>query len=473
MRALVVSPDYASHYLPLSALGHALAARGHEVVVASGPALADRIRQDGFVRRELVLGPGNNPGLIRAGSQPADEEVGLEGFLDATRRGMVATLRHQAESRLHDLLWRPEAVTERLAGILSEVRPDVVVSDQLAFGATLALRALEQPYVSFHPGHPAAIPGPGELFGFPAHRPREFRASAGELGELRQLCAEVSDHFTLEFNETLRTLNPDAAGVESALSATSPHLTLLNYPAQLGAYRRPLLPLTARFIGAAVREPSATGRDADGILAAAGGRLPRVYVSLGTFLSARSDVLRRITEAFRNEPVELAVASGATPPEALGEVPDSWHVQPFLPQPAVLRHCDLAVTHGGNNTITEALWAGAPLLVCPFSTDQFAGAEDVRVAGLGDVFDPNRASAAEIAARARGVLRSAAPRRAAALGARLRARPGSVLAAVLVERVAQGGRRTGRPGRRPRPGTAPGRTGPGPAPPAGLPVDAA
>jgi MGT family glycosyltransferase len=349
---------------------------------------------------------------------------------------MVATLRLQAEARLRDLLWQPAAVTERLAEIVSEVSPTLVVSDQLAFGSTLALHALEQPYVSFHPGHPSAIPGPGEIYGFPSHRPREFCAGKQELVELRRLCADVSERFTRAFNATLRQLNPRAEPVASALSATSPLLTLVNYPAQLAGPRRVLLPSSAWFVGASVRRTRKLGGELQGTTPA----LPRIYVSLGSFLSARSDVLRRIVSAFHLLPVQLIVAAGVTPPDALGEVPDHWHVASYLPQPEVLRSCDLVICHGGNNTVTEAIWAGVPLLVCPFSTDQFAGAEDVRRAGLGDVFDPNVAAPREIAARARRVLAGPAPRRAAALGLMLRERLGPTYASRLVERASMSAR---------------------------------
>ena len=439
MRALILSPDYASHYFPLSALGRALERRGHEVVIATGPSLAPRVREDGFEHRELVLGPGNNSGLLRASEQPAGEAPGVEAFLAATRAGMIATLRYQAESRLRDLLWQPQEVTNRLRDIVTDVGPTVVVSDQLSFGATLALRALEQPYVSFHPGHPSAIPGPGELFGFPTLRPSEFAASQVELSDLWKLCAETSTRFTRVFNTMLHALNPQASPVASGLSVTSPLLTLLNYPAELGAYRRALLPSTAQFVGASVRAEPARGTEPRGLLERTDPSRPRIYVSLGSFLSGRSDVLRRIVSAFRERPVELVLASGVTPAWALGELPDSWHVRPTMPQPAVIESCDLVISHGGNNTVTEALWAGVPLLVCPFSSDQFAGAEDVRRAALGDVFDPNSSSGAEIATRAEAILAGAIPKRAAKLGSNLRAHGGPDLAAFLIDQAVGGG----------------------------------
>ena len=85
----------------------------------------------------------------------------------------------------------------------------------------------------------------------------------------------------------------------------------------------------------------------------------------------------------------------------------------------------------------EALHASLPLLVGPFASDQFAGAEDVRRAGVGDTFDPNHAAPAEITLRAHAVLRGSAPARAATLGNALRNRPGPDLAARLLWKLAK------------------------------------
>jgi UDP:flavonoid glycosyltransferase YjiC (YdhE family) len=86
--------------------------------------------------------------------------------------------------------------------------------------------------------------------------------------------------------------------------------------------------------------------------------------------------------------------------------------------------------------VTEALTAGLPVLAAPFSTDQFAGAEDLRRAGLGDALDPSTASAHDIAAQLASLLDGDAASRAAALGAELRRAPGARLAAEIVESVA-------------------------------------
>jgi zeaxanthin glucosyltransferase len=424
--AVLVSPDYASHYFPLSAIGRALRARGVDVVVATGVGLQVRVAADGFEHRLLTLGPGSNAGLIRPGDQSVEEAEQLAAFFAATREGPVATLRHQAEQRLHDLLWRPDAVTAQLAAILDELEPEIVVSDQLAYGASLALRALERPFASIVVGHPSALPSPGELFGLPPYFPAVLRVEPHDLDPLRSLCTEVARRFAAEFGLALRRLNPGAVPPADPFAASSPWLTLFNYPAGLVRHDRPAGPV--HFIGAAVRA-SRIDQALEAEIAAL--PRPRVYAGLGSFLSTRDDVLGRVADAFRDEPGSLILASGVSDPNAFGHR-DRLRVYSYLPQAAVLPHCDLVVCHGGNNTVTEALHAGVPLLVGPFASDQFAGAEDVRRAGVGDVFDPNRADPQEIARRAAALLRGPARARAAELGRALRARPGPELAAGLL-----------------------------------------
>ena len=157
MRALVVVPDYVSHWNPLAAVAAALAGRGHAVVVATGPALGPRVEADGFAHVFLRLGAGSNPGVTRS-----VQDAELDGFFAATLSGMVSTLRYQAERRRHDLLWEPEAVAERVRDVVEDVAPDAVLVDQLAFGATATLRGLRVPYLSFLPGHPCQLPAPGK-----------------------------------------------------------------------------------------------------------------------------------------------------------------------------------------------------------------------------------------------------------------------------------------------------------------------
>ena len=101
-----------------------------------------------------------------------------------------------------------------------------------------------------------------------------------------------------------------------------------------------------------------------------------------------------------------------------------WLLRPFLPQVALLDRAALLVTHGGNNSVTEALSAGVPMVVLPFSTDQFAGAAAIEAAGLGAALDPNAVTSAQLTTAVRAVLDGPAPGLAATIGEQLRRAPG-------------------------------------------------
>ena len=389
MTLLVISPDYASHLYPLATLATAWQDAGERVVVATGPATDSIVRGFGFEREQLQLGRGSNPGVIRAEDQPAGEDDALRGFFDATRRGAVETLAFQADARNDDLLWSPLEVARAVEQVVARVRPDAVIVDHLAFSARLALTSAGVRHGDVVLGHPSALTVGDEVYGYPPAWPTCFHPDPAALADLHARCVRVRDAFTRRWNEARRALDPAAQPSADAFAETGDVL-LLNYPGELHAPERTRLLPDPVFLGSAVRA-EAPDPEVDSWLAS--GDTPVVYVSLGSFLSVRSDVLARVAEALRGLDVRVALASGSTPPESLGHRPASWLVRPVLPQVTLLAHAALAVTHGGNNSVTEALTAAVPLLVLPLSTDQFAGAAAIEEAGIGEVLDPNTAGA--------------------------------------------------------------------------------
>jgi UDP:flavonoid glycosyltransferase YjiC (YdhE family) len=426
---LVICPDYASHLLPLLTLATAWRDAGERVVVATGPATAAIVEQFGFERVNLQLGKGSNPGVIRAEDQPRGEDDALRGFFDATRRGMVPTLAYQAEARLSDFMWEPVRIGREVQAVVASVAPDSIIVDHLAFSARLALMAAGIPHADVVVGHPSALPVAGEVYGYPPEWPAAFTPTAAELVELRALCNRVSESFTREWNAALAELAPGAAPSRSAFEERGDVL-LYNYPAELATRRG-----DAVYLGSAVREEAP---DAEVEQWLASGDAPFVYVSFGSFLSVRADVLARVVAALASRGLRAAVALGSADREELGEIPAGWLVREFLPQVRLLGSAAAAVTHGGNNSVTEAMTFGVPLLVLPFSTDQFAGAAAVERAGFGVALAPNEATAEELAAALDSVL--ALPREALdSLSADLRQRPGSSRAfEALNSRIADG-----------------------------------
>ena len=403
MTLLVVSPDYASHLYPLATLATAWAERGERVVVATGPATDAIVRGFGFERVHLQLGRGSNPGVIRAEEQPTGEDDALRGFFDATRRGALETLEFQARARRDDLLWAPVEVGRAVLDVVDRVRPDAIIVDHLAFSARLALTAGGVPHGDVVLGHPTALPVGDEVYGCPPAFPQAFDVDPGRLATLRSLCEDVRDAFTREWNVAARTLTTAPAEVEDAFAVTG-DLLLLNYPGELHDPARTSLLPEHRFLGSAVRAEPPDEQVGQWL---ASGDKPVVYVSLGSFLSVRGDVLARVAEALRGLDVRVALAHGSTPASELGELPAGWLVREVLPQVTLLESAALAVTHGGNNSVTESLTAGVPMLVLPLSTDQFAGAAALESAAMATVLAPNTASPDDLRAAAEGLLGSA------------------------------------------------------------------
>jgi len=273
MTLLVISPDYASHLYPMATLATAWRAAGERVVVATGPATDSIVGGFGFERENLQLGRGSNPGVIKAEDQPPGEDDALRGFFDATRRGAVETLAFQAGARGDDLLWNPVGVAREVRRVVDLVRPDDVIVDHLAFGARLALVVAGVRHADVVLGHPSALVVGDEVYGYPPAWPRRFRPDPDALASLHRLCVGVRDSFTAQWNDALAVLDPGARASADAFAET--------------------------------------------------GDVPVVYVSLGSFLSVRSDVLARVAEALRGLDVRVALASGSTRRVELGPVPKS------------------------------------------------------------------------------------------------------------------------------------------------------
>ncbi|MFC8682065.1 nucleotide disphospho-sugar-binding domain-containing protein [Microbacterium ureisolvens] len=390
MTLLVITPDYASHLLPLATLATAWRDAGERVVVATGLATAPIVADFGFDRVDLPLGRGANAGVMRTEEQDAAEAASLAGFFDATRHGMVPTLAYQARERLTDLMWRPEERAAATLDVVDRVRPDTILVDHLAFSARLALHTAGIEHGDVVLGHPSALPVADEVYGYPPAWPSTFAPAAAELADLRQLCDKVSDRFAQQWNAAARALDRDAVEVTDAF-ALHGDLVLYNYPALLAAGDGRMLPPHV-FLGS-TRRDERHDPEVDEFLR---DDAPFVYVSFGSFLSVRADVLGRVAAAIARTGLRAAIAVGSTPASDLGSLPAGWLVREYLPQVRLLGAARLAITHGGNNSVTEAVGQGVPLLVLPFSTDQFAGAAAVERSGTGLALAPNTATVDEL-----------------------------------------------------------------------------
>jgi UDP:flavonoid glycosyltransferase YjiC (YdhE family) len=145
--------------------------------------------------------------------------------------------------------------------------------------------------------------------------------------------------------------------------------------------------------------------------------------------------MKRLVTVLAETPHRYVVSKGPRADEF--DLPDNMWGGGRLPQTSIIPRCDLVITHGGNNTTTEAFHFGKPMVVLPLFWDQYDNAQRVHELGLGvrlptyDFEDDDLRDAVD-RLLADGDLRT----RMAREGERIRAQDGKTIAADLIERVA-------------------------------------
>ena len=181
-------------------------------------------------------------------------------------------------------------------------------------------------------GHPSALTVGDEVYGYPPAWPRASRPTPDALAELPALSERCATTSPRSGTPHWRSSTRPAARQRRRLrrDRRRPAAQLPRGAARPRPHRAAAAPHLPRLRGA----EEARGRGGRDV--ARRGDQPVVYVSLGSFLSARSDVLATIVEALRPLDVRVALANGSTPRGLLGPLPESWLVREMLPQVTLL-----------------------------------------------------------------------------------------------------------------------------------------
>lgn len=114
-------------------------------------------------------------------------------------------------------------------------------------------------------------------------------------------------------------------------------------------------------------------------------RRPIVYISLGSMLKGSRQFFRTCFDALGQEDVDVIMSSSRSFDKE--SVPSNFHIYSWVPQVQVLKMTDVFVTHGGMNSVSEALVAGVPMVVIPHGSDQSVNGQCVEKLGVGKVLN--------------------------------------------------------------------------------------
>jgi MGT family glycosyltransferase len=151
------------------------------------------------------------------------------------------------------------------------------------------------------------------------------------------------------------------------------------------------LPPAVRLVGPS-RSPDERGDEVDADLQT---ERPITYASFGSQISHQPEIFARIAAAAAPLGTTLFLSVGDL---ELKDLPGDVRTLRYAPQRALLARATRFITHGGANSVMEALTAGVPFLLSPVCNDQPMQARFVRTSGVGVVLDLHTASVDEIRA---------------------------------------------------------------------------
>jgi UDP:flavonoid glycosyltransferase YjiC (YdhE family) len=376
MRLLFTFVGGQGHLEPLLPIARAASDARHDVSFASRPSMVPIVESLGYMTAGIgpdVPDPTHISPLIEPDAE-REERVLQDGFARITAAQRAASL----------------------IDLCAENRPDVVVADEVDYGALVAAEKLDVPHAT------VIVLAAG---GF------------ARTATLAEPLNDVRERIGLEPDPDLKMLERDLVIAPAPPSFRDPDFqlgpeTLWIRPAVLDAH-----------IPAADPWPKSPDR-------------PCVYVTLGTIFNMESgDLFDRLLTAVGHLDADVLVTVGRHVDRgALSPAPDHVRIEQFVPHHVVLPRADLVISHGGSGTVLGALACGVPQIVLPMGGDQPHNARRCEALGVGRTLDPMRASADDITSTAIEILANPTfGGRAAALAQEARSLPSAVAAVTALE----------------------------------------
>jgi MGT family glycosyltransferase len=398
--------------------------RGHTIVFAAESSWAGKLAPLGFIE-ELV-------DLAEPAQDAGDEDAGKfwTDFIAETapefRKPTIEQLESFIQPTYQALIDGAKYCEPRLREIIAEHRPDVLVEDNVVLFPALATSGA--PFVRIVSCSPLEITGPDvppPFSGLPSADSSEWDAYRKEFDRTHRA-------MWADFNGWVQEQGADALpDLEFMPRANAANLYV--YPAEADYLdARPLDDSWTR-MDSSVREtdddyplpPQVADRSADSAL---------IYLSLGSLGGADVELMQRLVDVLATTRHRFIVSKG--PQADRITLSDAMVGAQMLPQTKIMPQVDLVISHGGNNTVTETLHFGKPLIVLPLFWDQYENAQRIDELGFGVRLATYAFAADELIDAVERLLADTALRdRLADIGTAIRARDGLRVGADVIERV--------------------------------------
>ena len=404
-------------------IGSVLKARGHRVVFVVEESFAGTLEAQGFEEARMRLSP-----------PPEVEEVPGQFWKDFIRdtapefrKPTIEQLTTFVQPTWQALIDGAMYCEPQLREIIARVRPDVIVEDNVV--AFPALLTAGVPFVRIVSCNPLEVPGPEippAYSGLPSADRSDWASFRTEYDRTHR---EMWESFNAWVVEQGAPPLPDLEFIH-----TSEHANLYVFPEEADYTDVRPLDATWHRMDSSVRET-----DQQYVVPAQVAERPEgsalVYLSLGSLGSADVELMKRLVDVLGRTPHRYIVSKG--PQAGEYELADNMVGAEFLPQTTLIPQVDVVITHGGNNTTTEALHFGKPMILLPLFWDQYDNAQRMHELGFGVRLPTYSFTEEEMDAALATVLDPAKRAELAAIGERVRARDGLRRGADVIERVAR------------------------------------
>lgn len=331
MRILFTFAGGNGHFQPLVPIAKNAQQKGHHVLFAGQKAMESMITAAGFLAsvtsgETLSTSPKRRP-LLPLDSEREDRDL---------RDGFATRLTRQRASALISLC--------------NDWKPDVVVCDEVDFGAMIAADYLNIPYAS------VLVIASGSFI-------------------RTEVVGDALNKMRAEFG-----LSPDPD-----LQMLHRNLVLSPFPP---SFRHPNFPLP--FTAHSFNNQDHSHIESEFFQWRTDSDLPIVYFTLGTIFNLESgDLFEKVLLGLKDLPINvIATVGNEIDRNEFGQLPQNIQVEQYILQELILPNCTLVISHGGSGSVLGAMSYGKPMVLIPMGADQPHNASRSEALEIAKVLDP-------------------------------------------------------------------------------------